>query len=129
MKNFLTIISAVLAFAMISCNDSSNKQTINQLKANIEQDLNQLEGEFAIAFLDLQNSEHSIMINENEVFHAASTMKTPVMIELFKQAAVGKFKLRDSIILKNEFKSIVDGSLYQMEISDDSSDATYKKYW
>ena len=54
-------------------------------------------------------------------------MKTPVMIEVFKQAKAGKFKLTDSILVKNEFKSIVDGSLYQLDISDDSGDGMYKK--
>jgi hypothetical protein len=33
-------------------------------------------------------------------------MKTPVLVELYKQAAEGKFKLSDSLALKNEFKSI-----------------------
>jgi len=40
---------------------------------------------------------------------------------------VGKFKLTDSILVKNEFKSIVDGSLFGLDISDDSADGLYKK--
>lgn len=54
-------------------------------------------------------------------------MKTPVMIEVYKQAAEGKFKLSDSITVKNEFKSIADGSPYSLDISDDSADGLYKK--
>ncbi len=61
----------------------------------------------------------------DRLYHAASTMKVPVMIELFRQAEAGWFALDDEIILKNEFRSIVDGSLYSIE--DDSDDAIYEQ--
>ena len=62
----------------------------------------------------------------NENFHAASTMKTPVMIEIYKQVKEKRFKLTDSIVLKNELKSIVDGSLYSLDTTDDSEADLYK---
>lgn len=97
-----------------------------KLKNDIQAKLNTVEGEFAVAFKDLQTGQ-TLFINEKDNFHAASTMKTPVMIEVFKQARAGKFKLSDSIIVKNEFKSIVDGSPFGLDISDDSADDMYKK--
>lgn len=97
-----------------------------QFKAAIQAKLNSVEGEFAVAFKDLQTGQ-TLFINEKDNFHAASTMKTPVMIEVFKQAKAEKFKLSDSIVLKNEFKSIVDGSPFSLDISDDSADDMYKK--
>lgn len=100
--------------------------TTAQLKTAIQAKLSTVEGEFAVAFKDLQTGQ-TLFINEKESFHAASTMKTPVMIEVFKQARAGKFKLSDSIVLKNEFKSIVDGSNFSLDISDDSADDMYKK--
>ena len=54
-------------------------------------------------------------------------MKTPVLVELYKQAAQGKFKLSDSLSLKNEFKSIVDGSPYSLSESDDSDSIWYRR--
>ena len=104
----------------------AQKQTSENLKIAIETKLKSVEGEFAVAFKDLQTGK-TLFINEKVNFHAASTMKTPVMIEVFKQAKAGKFKLTDSILVKNEFKSIVDGSLYRLDISDDSGDGMYKK--
>jgi beta-lactamase class A len=59
----------------------------------------------------------------DDVYHAASTMKVPVLIELFRQAEAGRFSLDDEVILRNEFRSIVDGSPYSIE--DDSDDAIY----
>lgn len=104
----------------------AQSKSIETLKNQIEERLSQTAGEFAVAFKDMQSGQ-SLYINEKTSFHAASTMKTPVMIEVFKQAQAGKFKLTDSILVKNEFKSIVDGSLYSMDIADDSADGMYQK--
>jgi beta-lactamase class A len=62
----------------------------------------------------------------DDVFHAASTMKIPVMIELFHQVKIGKVKLDDAIPIKNEFHSIVDGSVYTLSATDDSEADLYK---
>ena len=53
-------------------------------------------------------------------------MKIPVMMELFHQAREGKLKLDDPLRVRNEFHSIVDGSVYKLDASDDSDDALYK---
>jgi beta-lactamase class A len=109
----------------MGCTPRTAKISIEDLKVDLESHFSQLKGDFALAFVDLSNKEHSLLINADENFHAASTMKTPVMIEMFKQAAEGKFKLTDSIILKNEFKSIVDSSSYSMDITVDSNPEVY----
>lgn len=62
----------------------------------------------------------------DEPFHAASTMKIPVLIELFHQVREGKLKLDDSLLVKNEFHSLVDGSIYTLDPGDDSEADLYK---
>jgi beta-lactamase class A len=62
----------------------------------------------------------------DDVFHAASTMKIPVMIELFHQVREGKVKLSDSLPIKNEFHSLVDGSVFTLKAADDSETDLYK---
>jgi len=62
----------------------------------------------------------------DDVFHAASTMKIPVMIELFHQVREGKLKLSDPLPLKNEFHSLVDGSVFTLKPEDDSETDLYK---
>ena len=114
-----------LIFTTIFMDISAQKPNLESTKTAIEAKLKTVEGEFAVAFKDLQTGK-TLFINEKENFHAASTMKTPVMIEVFKQAKAEKFKLSDSILVKNEFKSIVDGSPYNMDIADDSGDGMYK---
>ncbi len=96
------------------------------LKQNIRDEFARQKGTFALAYKNLQTGEE-ILINEKISFHAASTMKTPVLIEAYKQAAAGKFKIRDPLLVKNEFKSIVDGSPYSLSAEDDSDADLYTK--
>ena len=85
--------------------------------------LTRAKGNFALAFKDLQTGEQ-ILINEHRVFHAASTMKTPVMMEVFKQVKAGGFSLADSIPITTEFNSIVD-STFLLSPDDDSETTLY----
>src|SRR5271154_625746 len=62
----------------------------------------------------------------DEPFHAASTMKVPVLIELFHQVHEGELKLDDPLPIKNEFHSLVDGSVYTLDPADDSEADLYK---
>ncbi|HWR33956.1 MAG TPA: serine hydrolase, partial [Chitinophagaceae bacterium] len=80
----------------------------------------------ALAFKNIQTGE-TIFINEKDDFHAASTMKVPVLIELYRQASKGKFSLRDSLEIKNLFHSIVDGSEFRLDSSDDSEFQLYRE--
>ena len=59
-------------------------------------------------------------------FHAASTMKVPVMIELFHQVKEGKVRLDEPRAIHNEFHSIVDGSTYKLDPGDDSETDLYQ---
>ncbi|MGB8473732.1 MAG: serine hydrolase [Candidatus Acidiferrum sp.] len=65
-------------------------------------------------------------LHPDETFHAASTMKIPVMIELFHQVQEGKLKLDDPLPIKNEFHSLVDGSVFTLVAGDDSDADLYK---
>jgi beta-lactamase class A len=98
---------------------------MEKLRQNIMIELSKQKGTFAVAFKDI-NDGNELLINEHDTFHAASTMKTPVMIEVFKQAAEGRFSLGDSLVIKNEFKSIVDSGTYSLDSADDSEFDLYK---
>ena len=124
-KPIKVVISLILLMFIISCDkkQASEKEILNN---NLLEQIQEINADVALAFLDLSNQKDMGGRKREEQFHAASTMKVPVMIELFKQAAQGKINLNDSIVLKNEFKSIVDGSVYNMDIKDDSDDVIYK---
>jgi beta-lactamase class A len=115
----MAIISTTFSFAQ---QDPTGMQVLEKIKAALAQE----KGTFAMAFINLQTQE-KLMLNEHENFHAASTMKTPVMIEVFKQVAAGKLSLQQMVTVHNEFKSIVDSSVYSLNASDDSQQDLYKK--
>lgn len=94
----------------------------DSLRKEVESYLAQQEGTFAVWFQHLQNKELHFSIHADTMFHAASTMKTPVMIELFRQAEMGRFSLDDSIRIENRFYSIVDSSEFQLELDPESDD-------
>lgn len=120
------ILASVLALSfLISCEKEQSYKEL--LKNSIEAQLDSIQGDVSVAYYNLSDPGDTLLINGDEEFHAASTMKVPVMIELYKQQEAGKLDLNDSIFLKNEFKSIVDSSLYSMDIGDDSDDIIYSK--
>jgi len=99
--------------------------TIGNLKKSIISKINSVDGNFAVAFADL-NGVNKILINSDEEFHPASTIKTPVMIEVFHQIEEGRFSLNDSILVENNFTSIADGSNFSLQIDRDSGEDFYK---
>lgn len=84
----------------------------------------QPQASFALAVEDLQTGEQ-FFINERENFHAASTMKTPVLIETFRQIAQHRLSLDDSLLIHTDFLSIADSSRYQLDSADDSEKELY----
>ncbi len=99
--------------------------SIQQLKEQVTAELNKQHGDFAVAFKDLRSGK-TILINEHVIFHAASTMKTPVLVEAYRQASKGIFSLSDSVLIKNEFKSIADSSSFSLNVTEDSETELYK---
>jgi beta-lactamase class A len=80
--------------------------------------------EVAVAYRTL-DGRSEVLIDPDKTFHAASTMKVPVMIELFRQARVGTVSLDEPLTIRNEFRSIVDGSPYKLSEGDDSDKEVY----
>ena len=123
MKFSIFFLSVVAGLVLALPSHAQSPET-ESLIAAIKTELAKHPGTYAVAYKDAKTGEQ-VLINERDRFHAASTMKTPVMIEVYRQAAEGKFKLTDSILIKNEFKSIVDGSTYDLHKEDDSELTLY----
>jgi beta-lactamase class A len=84
------------------------------------------EATVAVAVRD-PDGGHRLDLLSDRLFHAASTMKVPVMIEVYRQADLGRFSLDDSIQVVNAFRSIVDGSPYSMDLGEDSDESIYEQ--
>ena len=105
---------------------SSQALTVDAARQQIEKVIAASGAEVAVAYRPLDSSSGEILIDVDKTFHAASTMKVPVMIELFRQVDAGLVTLDDPITVTNTFKSIVDGSPYQLSATEDSDGEVYK---
>ncbi|AMV40639.1 serine hydrolase [Planctomyces sp. SH-PL62] len=79
-----------------------------------------------VALHDLETGA-TVLIRADEPIHPASTMKVPVMLEVYRRAEAGEFGLDDAIEIKNTFASLVDGSPYSLDAADDSEPTLYKR--
>jgi beta-lactamase class A len=78
-----------------------------------------------VYFSDLDGPD-SLQVSAGRRFHAASTMKVPVMIQVFRDRDAGKLSLDDSLLVHDSFPSIVDGSRFAVDKSDDSDSTLYE---
>lgn len=101
---------------------AEGQNNLKELESAIHERLEGENGTFAFAFVNLSGDRESILINPDTVFHAASTMKTPVMIEVFRKAELGELSLQDSVKIENLFYSIVDGSEFSLDLDPEGDD-------
>jgi len=83
-------------------------------------------GEVAVFFRTLDGRD-SLFLHPDLRFHAASTMKLPVMIQVFRDADSGRVRLDDRIDVRRTFRSIMDGSAYDLNPADDSDSTLYAR--
>jgi beta-lactamase class A len=100
---------------------------VASLAARIRDRIAQVPGaEAAVSYRDLASGD-SLDIGADVEFHAASTMKIPVMLEVLRDVEAGQLGLDQGILLVNRFHSIVDGSAYSLDAGDDSDSLMYTR--
>ena len=80
---------------------------------------------FGVAFHHLGSGE-TFVLNEHERFHAASTMKVPVMMTFFEAIDSGAKRLDEPVEVRNEFHSIIDDSVYALDPAEDGDPDLYQ---
>jgi beta-lactamase class A len=97
------------------------------LRAQLEQRIAATPGAFVGVYYKSLSSGELVTIAPDSSFHAASTMKIPVMIEFFRQVERGGLGIDQPVLLINQFKSIADGSPFSVNAIDDSDSLMYTK--
>jgi beta-lactamase class A len=122
-----TLIAAALVAAPIQTAPRRSDPGLDSLAARIQVRVAAEPGAVVgVAFRDLGGGGE-LFVNADESFHAASTMKVPVMIEAFRQIDAERLRLDQGILLVNQFGSIVDGSPYSLDPADDSDSSLYAR--
>lgn len=113
---------SLVAAGLIAIAQSSDS-LLERIQARIAQDPGAQAG---LAYVDLASGD-TLFLNADTSFHAASTMKVPVMIELFRRANTGSFRMDQGLLLVNQFASLVDGSPYALDPGSDSDSTLYHR--
>jgi len=80
----------------------------------------------AVAYYDPVTRE-TLLINGLKQYHAASTMKVPVLIELARRIDAGQLSWTRMIPVRNSFRSLADGSPFVLDLADDSDSTLYQE--
>jgi beta-lactamase class A len=113
----------ILAIAALLALTTTTDSTLATIEARIGREPG---AQVGLAYMDLGSSD-TIFLNADTSFHAASTMKVPVMIELFRRALTGAFAMNQPLLIVNQFSSIVDGSPYSLDPGSDSDSSLYRR--
>lgn len=132
-RRFLTL--ALLTLLLGACATTSLEQRVDRIIAAHPQQT------IAVAYCEISGgqailpvqdrrdrlSSTCLLRNEHVVFHAASTMKVPVMFGIFEAVSRGELRLEQPVRVKNDFVSIFDGSHYALEAREDSDPQLYEQ--
>ena len=125
---FLTLsgwcVIALSAFGFVRCAAGQDPKLAAAIPG-IQESIRKSGADVGVSFRTL-DGKAEWFFRADEPFHAASTMKIPVLIELFHQVREGKVKLDVPLLVKNEFHSLADGSIYTLDPADDSETDLYK---
>src|SRR5690348_12845735 len=102
----MLLLAPIALCAQLSAASLASRPAVtsdDSLRARIEQRIAQVPGAtVGVAFRDLARPD-TLYIGADELFHAASTMKVPVMIELFRQIDRRQLSLERRVLLENRF--------------------------
>ena len=121
------LLAAPLIVTCVTAPAGGQRPSVGALSERISERIRSLPGaEVAVSYRDLATGD-SLDLGADVSFHAASTMKIPVMLEVLRAAEAGRLGLDQEILLVNRFHSIVDGSPYSLDAGEDSDSAVYAR--
>ncbi len=77
-------------------------------------------------FRDLTRLD-SLALGADRRFHAASTMKVPVMVQVYRDADAGRLRLDERLVVRDSFRSLADSTRYGLSAADDSDSTLYRR--
>lgn len=120
----LLLLAAAVAFAAPAAAVAQDPK-LAAVIPSLESLIDKSGADVGVAFRTLDRKSEWLW-HADEPFHAASTMKVPVLIELYHQVRQGRITLDDALPIRNEFRSLVDGSPFTLDPGDDSETQLYQ---
>jgi beta-lactamase class A len=114
-----------LCLFLAACATTGRPETRGDLASQLEPLLHRQDVQIAVAYRNLGTGAF-FFHNEDDVFHAASTMKLPVMMAFFQGIDAGERRLSDPIAVRNQFQSLVDASPFTLDPQGDGDPDLYQ---
>lgn len=118
---------AVAAGLLAASAAAGRAQGLASLRAAIEDRIRASGAEAVGVYVRDLVRPDSLLVGAALRFHAASMMKVPVMIQVFRDADERRLRLGERIPVVNTFRSLVDGSPYGLSLADDSDSSLYDR--
>jgi len=105
--------------------DETSGPALGEAVAALEAVIAESGAEVGLYYRSLAPGGDSIALDADVRMHAASTMKVPVMMQLFLDDQSGERSLDSTMPVKRTFRSIVDGSEFDLPPESDSDTTFY----
>lgn len=122
LNRVLTVVCAIVFAARCASSGPAPEDLASRVEGLIR--ANGSPAFIGIAYQDMQTGR-SYFRNERTSFHAASTMKVPVMVALMEAVEAEVLSLEQPVMVSNEFTSLYDKSSYALIASEDSDAELY----
>jgi beta-lactamase class A len=110
---------------MAACASDPPADALSSLRFELQALIDEGGAEVGLYYRSLASDGDSMALGADERMHAASTMKVPVMMQLFLDHEAGLRDLDDPVEVKTSFTSIVDGSTFVLPPGSDSDTTFY----
>ena len=120
--------AAVMAAVLAACPAAASLQAqqLDSLGARLASRIAASGATVGLYYRDLITTD-SIAIGADLRFHAASTMKVPIMIQVYREVDAGTLRLNERLAVVNSFRSLADSSTFSLDRADDSDSSLYRE--
>ncbi len=125
MRSMISTGLLALTLPFLSCATMAPKIGTSPLALRLERYLHPPGGMIGVAYLNLETGA-GFVHDDDAAFHAASTMKIPLMMGLFQAIDDRQLRLDQPIAVRNQFQSLIDGSTYTLDPKADGDPELYQ---
>jgi beta-lactamase class A len=97
------------------------------LRAELERRIAAVSGATVGVFVLNLAQPETLALGADLRFHAASTMKVAVMVQVFRDIDAGRLRLRQPVPVTATFRSLIGDSAYTLSMADDSDSSLYRR--
>src|SRR5713101_5678139 len=124
-EGFPVLLRLIAVLLLTGAARPGHSQDLAAVRARLEQRIARAPARAVGLYYRSLERPDSLLIGANLRFHAASTMKIPVMIQIFRDADAGLLALDESLAVHTAFPSLVDGAPFSIGKEDDSDTTLY----